>query len=190
MKIAPLSIAGAWKITPQQHGDARGLFLEVFRNSAFERAVGHRFELAQVNCSVSTRGTVRGIHYADVPPGQAKYVTCLAGHIRDVIVDIRVGSPTYGHSEVVDLDDETRCAVYLSAGLGHGFAAIAQSSTVAYLCSTEYSPGHEHEVHPLDPALAIDWGLETAEVSLSAKDATAPLLTAAAAAGALPRFIA
>ena len=78
------------------------------------------YELAQMNISVSRRGTVRGIHFADVPPGQAKYVQCLAGRILDVVVDIRVGSPAFGQWEAVELDDVTRSALYLAEGLGHG----------------------------------------------------------------------
>lgn len=188
MEIVPLAIEGTWMITPKQHGDARGLFLEVFKDSMFQQAVGHPFSLAQMNCSVSARGTVRGIHFADLPPGQAKYVTCLSGRIRDVIVDVRVGSPTFGQTLSLELDDLDRRAVYLSEGLGHGFSALAPSSTVAYLCSTEYSLGREHEVHPLDPVLAIDWGLPADEISLSAKDAAAPSLDQAFDAGHLPQF--
>ena len=142
--------------------------------------------LAQANCSVSAAGTVRGIHYADVPPGQAKYVTCVAGRVLDVVVDIRTGSPTYGKWEAVELDTQHRRAVYLSAGLGHGFAALEDGSTVVYLCSETYNPSAEHEVHPLDPAIGIEW--QVPEPSLSAKDGAAPTLDQAREAGALPDY--
>ncbi len=96
MHIEELDIEGAWVVTPQIHGDDRGAFLEWFRSDRFREATGHDLKLTQANCSVSARGTVRGIHFADVPPGQAKYVQCFAGRILDVVVDIRVGSPTFG----------------------------------------------------------------------------------------------
>ena len=188
MEISPLDIEGAWMITPQQHGDDRGVFLEAFKQSRFSETVGHDFGLAQANCSVSAAGTVRGIHYADVPPGQAKYITCLAGAVLDVIVDIRIGSPTFGEWTSVLLDTKDRRAVYLSEGLGHGFAALESGSTVMYLCSTEYNPTAEREVNPLDSTLGIDWQLPASEVELSAKDAAAPSLAEAAEQGLLPRY--
>lgn len=188
MEIVPLAVEGAWQVTPRQHGDSRGLFLEWFKESVFADAVGHEFKLAQANCSVSTRGTVRGIHYADVPPGQGKYITCLSGSVLDVIVDLRVGSPTFGRWTSVLLETEDRRAVYVSEGLGHGFAALEDGSTVAYLCSEPYAPTGEHEVNPLDPALGIDWGLPAEEIQLSAKDKAAPSLSLAEQKGVLPRY--
>src|ERR1022692_3423939 len=101
-----LGIEGAWVFTPRVHLDNRGAFLEAFRGADFDAALGYRLEVAQVNCSVSRRGVIRGIHYADVPPGQAKYVTCVAGAVLDVVVDLRVGSPTYAAWAAIQLDDE------------------------------------------------------------------------------------
>lgn len=188
MGVERLSIEGAWLIENTIHGDDRGLFLEWFREGAFAEAVGHPLRLAQANCSVSARGVLRGIHYADVPPGQAKYVTCVKGRVLDVVVDIRVGSSTFGARESVILDDITRNAVYLSEGLGHAFLSLEDGSTVVYLCSEPYAPAHEHEINPLDPALGIDWPLPAGELELSAKDAAAPSLAEAADAGLLPSF--
>ena len=186
MKIQPLSIAGAWEITPVQHGDPRGLFLEWYRFDHLSAEVGHSLRLAQANMSVSGRGVVRGIHFADVPPGQAKYVTCVRGAVLDVVVDIRVGSPTFGQWEGVRLDDVERKAVYLAEGLGHGFCALSQDATLTYLCSTEYSPQREHGVHPLDPELGIDWPSDTPVVS--ARDGAAPSFAEARQAGLLPDY--
>ncbi|MEV0899944.1 dTDP-4-dehydrorhamnose 3,5-epimerase [Actinoplanes sp. NPDC049802] len=186
MKIRPLGIEGAFEVTPAQHGDDRGRFLEWYRFDALAEAVGHPLDLAQANLSTSVRGVVRGIHFADVPPGQAKYVTCVAGAVLDVIVDIRVGSPTFGSWEAVRLDDEDRRAVYLAEGLGHGFCALTEGATVAYLCSSTYRPGHEHGIHPLDPELGIAWPV--GEPVLSAKDAAAPSLWEAGAKDLLPRY--
>ena len=113
--------------------------------------------LAQANCSVSAAGVLRGIHFSDVPPGQAKYVTCVRGAALDVVVDIRVGSPTFGQWDSVLLDDVDRRQIYLAEGLGHAFMSLADDTTVVYLCSTGYAPGREHGVHPLDPAIGIEW---------------------------------
>jgi dTDP-4-dehydrorhamnose 3,5-epimerase len=184
VKIRPLSIEGAFEVTPVLHTDPRGTFLEWYRFDTLAAAVGHPLELAQANLSISTRGVVRGIHFSDVPPGQAKYVTCVAGAVLDVVVDIRVGSPTFGQWEAVRLDDEDRRAVYLAEGLGHGFCALSEQATVTYLCSSTYRPGHEHGIHPLDPELGITWPGDS--LVLSAKDAAAPSLAEMQAAGRLP----
>jgi len=186
-RMERLGIDGLWCYTPRVHTDARGSFTEAFRAGEVREAVGHRFDLAQVNCSVSRRGVLRGVHFADVPPGQAKYVTCVAGAILDVVVDLRVGSPTFGRWEAVRLDDTGRRALYVAEGLGHAFLALSESATVVYLCSQPYAPGREHGVHPLDPELGIDWPLD-GEPVLSAKDAAAPTLAEARAAGLLPDY--
>ena len=188
MGVQRLDIEGAWLIENTVHGDDRGQFLEWFKANAFRREVGHPFDLAQANCSISAKGVLRGIHFADVPPGQAKYVTCVRGSVLDVIVDIRVGSPTFGQWTSVLLDDLDRRAVYLSEGLGHAFMALEDGSTVVYLCSEGYNPRGEHEVYPLDPAIGIDWPLDGSAPALSAKDAAAPTLAEAAAAGLLPEY--
>jgi dTDP-4-dehydrorhamnose 3,5-epimerase len=184
VKIRPLSIEGAFEVTPLQHGDPRGVFLEWYRFDRLAEAVGHPLRLAQANQSVSARGVVRGIHFADVPPGQAKYVTCVRGAVVDVVVDLRLGSTTFGQWEAVRLDDVDRRAVYLAEGLGHGFCALTDDATLTYLCSTTYNPSGEHTVHPLDPELGIDWPAEVP--LLSARDDAAPSLAEALAAGTLP----
>jgi dTDP-4-dehydrorhamnose 3,5-epimerase len=191
MEYRELSVTGAWEITPKQFGDPRGVFLEWFKAPPFTDAVGHSLDLRQGNMSVSAAGVVRGIHFADVPPGQAKYVTCAKGAVLDVVVDIRVGSPTFGAWDGVLLDDVDRRAIYISEGLGHAFMSLEDGSTVLYLCSTEYAPGREHGIHPLDPDVAIEWpttGRDGAPLVpvLSDKDAAAPSLRDAREQGLLP----
>lgn len=185
--MRPLSIEGAWVRRPAVHRDERGSFHEWLRTDEFRDATGHAPLLAQANCSVSRRGSLRGIHFSDVPPGQAKYVTCVSGTVLDVIVDLRRGSPTYLASETVRLDPAEGTAVYLSEGLGHGFCALTDDAVVVYLCSTGYQPTREHAVHPLDPDLAIDWPRGIDPV-LSPKDAAAPTLREAEALGLLPSY--
>jgi dTDP-4-dehydrorhamnose 3,5-epimerase len=192
--VESLGVEGAWVFTPRVHHDERGSFLEAFRGAEFAADLGYELDVAQVNTSVSRRGVIRGIHYADVPPGQAKYVTCVAGAVLDVVVDLRDGSPGFGKWEAVPLDDVGRRAVFLSEGLGHAFMALTDQATVLYLCSTPYAPGREHGVHPFDPALGISWPLTPeddplhGDPLLSAKDAASPSLEEALAAGALPRY--
>ena len=167
----------------------RGSFLELFRGGEFLATLGYRLEVAQANCSVSRRGVIRGIHFADVPPGQAKYVSCLSGAILDVVVDLRTGSPGYRRWEAVRLDDENRRSLFISEGLGHAFTALSDAATVVYLCSTPYAPDREHGVHPLDPAVGIAW--PGGEPVLSDKDAAGPVAGRGArrrAAPLLPRL--
>lgn len=193
MDVEELGIEGAWAVTPRVHEDARGAFLEWFRADRFEQAAGRRFDVQQANCSVSAAGTVRGIHFAELPPSQAKYVTCLAGAALDVVVDLRLGSPTYGGWEAVELDDVTRRAVYLSEGLGHAFMALVDGTVLAYLCSAPYAPAREHGVHPLDPEVGISWPAVgrsgvALEAVLSAQDAAAPSLSEVRERGLLPEY--
>ncbi|MFD3618223.1 dTDP-4-dehydrorhamnose 3,5-epimerase [Streptomyces sp. NPDC058676] len=182
-----LSIAGAWVHEPKVFPDARGSFHEWFKGADFEESTGHGLSLAQANCSISSRGTLRGIHFADVPPSQAKYVKCVRGAVLDVIVDIRTGSPTYKQWEAVRLDDADHHSVYLSEGLGHAFMALTDDATVVYLCSEGYAPQREHGIHPLDPELGIEWPSGMTPV-LSEKDSAAPTLAEAEAQGLLPSY--
>ncbi|MEV0271310.1 dTDP-4-dehydrorhamnose 3,5-epimerase family protein [Hamadaea sp. NPDC050747] len=186
MKVNELKIEGAWEFVPVQHGDPRGVFLEWYRFEEVEAAVGHPLRLAQANLSTSVGGTVRGIHFAQVPPGQAKYVTCVRGALLDVIVDLRVGSPTFGEWTSVRLDETERNAVYVAEGLGHGFCALTEDVTITYLCSEVYNPAREFAVNALDPELGIVWPAETP--LLSARDSAAPSLAEAAAQGLLPSY--
>ena len=193
MLIEPLSIDGAWEITPKKFGDPRGLFMEAFRGDLLAEVIGHPFDLQQANLSVSAAGVLRGVHFADVPPGQAKYVSCPRGAIFDVVVDIRVGSPTFGAWDGALLDDVDRRALYIGEGLGHAFVALEDNSVVTYLCSTGYNPAGEHGINPLDPAIGIEFPTTARDGSaltftLSDKDTAAPTLAEAEASGLLPEY--
>jgi dTDP-4-dehydrorhamnose 3,5-epimerase len=187
MEVRELAVPGAWEFTPRQYPDDRGVFLEWYRADVVNQTIGHSLEISQSNQSVSRRGTVRGVHYADVPPSQAKYVYCPSGAVLDVVVDIRAGSPTFGVVDTVRLDDVDRRAVYLSEGLGHAFMALTDDATVTYLCSTGYAPDREHGVNPLDDTLNIPWPADIEPV-LSDKDTEAPSLHEAAEQGLLPTY--
>ena len=186
MQVTPLSISGVWSFAPLLRPDDRGVFLESFKAAEVESAIGHPFTLKQMNISSSRAGTVRGIHFADVPPSQAKYVQCFSGRILDVVVDIRVGSPTFGRWDAIELDDANRTGLYISEGLGHAFCALSDEVTVGYLCSEPYAPSREHGIHPLDPELGMPW--PDIDLVLSPKDAAAPTLAEALSQGLLPLF--
>lgn len=187
MEVRELAVSGAWEFTPRQFPDERGVFLEWFRADVVSRTIGHALQIAQSNQSVSRRGTIRGIHFADLPPSQAKYVYCPNGAVLDVVVDIRVGSPSYGSIDTVRLDAVDRRAVYLSEGLGHAFMALTDDAVVTYLCSTGYAPDREHGVNPLDKEIGIPWP-DDIEPLLSDKDLAAPTLAEAERAGLLPTY--
>ncbi len=189
MQVRELSVPGAWEITPTIHGDSRGMFYEWLKDREFTAFAGHRLDVRQANCSVSSAGVLRGLHFAQVPPSQAKYVTCVSGSVFDVAVDIRLGSPTFGRWDSVLLNDKDRRTIYISEGLAHGFLALQDNSTVMYLCSAEYIPQREHTICATDPELAIDWPLvDGAAPSLSDRDAAAPSFDEVRASGLLPTW--
>jgi dTDP-4-dehydrorhamnose 3,5-epimerase len=189
--VTALDIEGAWTFTPRRHDDDRGHFAEWFKADVVAAAIGHPFTLVQANVSQSRAGTVRGVHFAQLAPSQAKYVFCPSGAVLDVVVDIRTGSPTFGAVRAVRLDDVQRTAIYLSEGLGHAFVALTEDATVTYLCSAGYAPGREHAINPMDPALGLTalpgWPVDT-ELLLSEKDTGAPSLAEAAEQGLLPTY--
>lgn len=185
MHVRELAVPGAFEFTPRTFPDERGLFVAPFQEAAFVSATGHQLHLAQTNHSVSRRGVLRGLHFSDVPPGQAKYVYCPRGALLDVTVDVRVGSPTFGVWDAVELDSVTYRAVYLPEGVGHAFAALTDDTVLAYLCSTPFAPAAERTVSALDPALGLPWP-SGVQLLLSGKDRAAPTLAEASAAGLLP----
>jgi dTDP-4-dehydrorhamnose 3,5-epimerase len=188
MKIEPLSVPDAWICTPQVFGDDRGAFLEWFRGDLLAAATGRRFDIVQANHSVSKRGVVRGIHFADVPPGQAKFVYCPIGAFLDIVVDLRVGSPTFGAVDAVVLDDVERRAVFIAEGLGHVLCALRDDSSISYLVSTAYDPVAERTVSPIDPALDLPLPADIGALLMSDKDVAAPTLNDALEQGILPAY--
>lgn len=188
VQIRELRIPDSYEVTPKSFGDDRGLFLEWYRFDVLERELGHSLDLRQGNLSVSRRGTFRGVHFADIPPGQAKYVTAPSGAVLDFIVDLRVGSPTFGEWDSVLLDSVDRRAVYLGEGLGHAFVALTDDAVVTYLVSDVYRPEREHGINPLDPELGLRLPADIGPPLLSPKDAEAPSLSEALELGILPTW--
>ncbi|MFF4442367.1 dTDP-4-dehydrorhamnose 3,5-epimerase family protein [Streptomyces sp. NPDC001621] len=187
MDVVETRVPGAFVFTPRQIRDERGSFFEAFRHDLVEEVTGRPFRPEQINYSISARNTLRGIHSVTVPPGQAKYVACLRGAVRDIVVDLRVGSPAFGTHQVSSLDAGSGRCVYVPEGVGHGFLALTDDTCVSYVVSTRYVPGTQVDIDPLDPCLALPWGLREPPL-MSEKDAKAPGVRAALAAGLLAHW--
>jgi dTDP-4-dehydrorhamnose 3,5-epimerase len=186
MEFTPLSIEGVWLAESPVWSDARGFFREWFKSNEIKAATGRDFGIEQANISLSSRGTLRGIHYSIAPRGQAKWITCVAGSIKDVIVDTRPNSPTFGNWIEVKLLGSSGQAVFISEGLGHGFLALEDNTAVAYLVSTTYALAHEFEINPLDENIGINWGMRLSDLKISDKDKNAPTLAERFTQGKLP----
>jgi epimerase EvaD len=188
MESRSLAVDGAFVFTPRVFPDDRGLFLSPYQESAFVAAVGRPlFPVAQTNHSRSRRGVVRGIHYTVTPPGSAKYVYCPRGRSLDIVVDIRVGSPTYGRWDSVLLDQDDFRAMYFPVGVGHAFVALTDDTVMSYLLSSEYVAENELALSPVDPELGLPIPTDV-EPLMSERDTAAPTLAEAAAAGLLPEY--
>jgi dTDP-4-dehydrorhamnose 3,5-epimerase len=175
-----MAIAGAWIYEPKIWPDERGTFHEVFKLSAISEQLGREFAVKQVNQSLSNKGVIRGIHWTESEKGQAKYVSCPAGALWDVVVDLRPESPTFGKWEAAFLSADNRKSILISEGLGHGFLALEDGTIANYLCSSEFNPIADKAISPFSPKLAIDFksvaaGYGIEGFLLSPKDSEAPL---------------
>ena len=186
MELIPLGIEGAWLAQSPVWKDDRGFFREWFKAEDINSVTGRDFAIEQANISLSSKGTLRGIHYSIAPRGQAKWITCVSGSIQDVIIDIRSDSKTFGQWVDTELRGDSGKAVFISEGLGHGFLALEDNTTVAYLISTPFSPDHEFEINPFDQKIGIKWGIEISHLKISNKDMGAPTMAERLIEGELP----
>ena len=184
MKRIETTLPGVWVFEPQVFGDARGFFLETY--SARRMAeFGIKYEFVQDNHSLSSQNTLRGLHYQLEHP-QAKLCRVVRGSVLDVVVDIRVGSPHFGHHFAVELSAENKRMIYVPRGFAHGFLVLSDEAEFLYKCDDFYAPGDEYGLNWADPALEIEWNLR-GEPNLSGKDRIAPFLSEIAI-DKLPRF--
>jgi len=174
LNLQKLELEGAWKATLETHSDERGSFREWFKDSAFLKITGRNFSVSQANFSISKKDVLRGIHFSVAEEGQGKWVTCLTGSIWDVIVDLRQDSSTFKRWTGINLISEVPTCIFIPEGFGHGFVALEDNTTVAYLLTSEYSPTKEFEINPFDPELGISW--HSKNLILSHKDRSAPNL--------------
>ena len=186
MKAHPLKISGSWKIEFQKFEDNRGFFYESFKAEEFPRLIGRNFDIKQTNTSSSSKGSVRGVHYALVPPSQAKLVQCQRGSIKDYVIDIRIGSPTFGQFEAIDLDEKSASAIFIEEGLAHAFVALVNNTIVTYYVSEKYNPEREKGINPFDKTLNILW--PEIDLILSEKDKAAISLKQATDQGILTTY--
>jgi dTDP-4-dehydrorhamnose 3,5-epimerase len=174
VRISPTRLDGPLIVEADVHGDARGFFAETYRASVFaEHGVDH--EWVQDNHSRSSRGVVRGMHF-QTEPGQAKLIRVTRGAILDVAVDLRLGSPTFGEWEAIELSDENMRQLYVPIGFAHGFCVTSEVADVVYKCSWYYVPETEAGFKFDDPEVGIEWPADI-ELQPSQRDIDAPLLS-------------
>lgn len=172
MKFEPLDIKGAFKITPKRLGDNRGAFARVYCDDEFSQN-GLNTQWVQMNTSINTvKGTVRGLHFQRAPFAEIKLVRCVRGKIRDVFLDLRKGSDTFGTVCTVDLNSDDFESVYIPAGCAHGFQTLSDNVEIHYCHSAPHHPNAEGAVNLADPELAIDWPLPI--TNISERDKTHP----------------
>jgi dTDP-4-dehydrorhamnose 3,5-epimerase/epimerase EvaD len=188
IKTRALGIEGAHEFTPEVFRDDRGLFSSPLQEPALEEALGHPlFAVRDISHNVSARGVLRGIHYTATPPGRAKYVYVPHGRVLDYLVDLRVGSPTYGRFETNELSGDSARALYIPIGVGHAFLSLEEGSVVVYVMSSGYVPANERAVSTLDPDLGLPVPAGVVP-RRSERDVAAPSLAEARAAGLLPDY--
>ena len=186
VKLIELSIPGLFVLESPVWSDERGSFREWFKDEDFQ-AAGVTFHTRQSNLSISKKNVVRGLHYSMAPEGQAKVVTCAHGELDDVIVDIRVGSPTFGRHEIVHLVAGEERSVYVPVGVAHGFCVTSETGALTYLLSSPFNAPFELEINPFDAELSVGWTID-GEAIVSPKDAGAPTFRERLDAKQLPLF--
>lgn len=164
-------------IDPKVHGDPRGYFVETFRADKLSEFLGFNVSFCQDNESASSYGVLRGLHYQLPPHAQSKLVRVIEGEVLDIAVDIRKGSPTFGHHVAVRLSGENKRQIFIPRGFAHGFVVLSETCTFAYKVDNYYSPECDRGIAFNDSALDIDWVVEKINLQLSAKDTQQPLLS-------------
>jgi dTDP-4-dehydrorhamnose 3,5-epimerase len=174
MKIIETPLSGLLIIEPSVFEDHRGYFIESFHNQRYLDA-GIKAQFIQDNESKSGRGVVRGLHYQLNPFAQAKLVRVVIGVVYDVAVDLRRGSPTFGKSFGLELNETSKKQLFIPRGFAHGFSVLSETAVFSYKCDNIYNRDVERAINPFDPQLAIDWQLNESEWKVSDKDKFAPL---------------
>lgn len=178
MQFETCTIPGLVIVTPRVFQDSRGYFFESYNRQPFV-ANGVASDFVQDNQSKSTYGVIRGLHYQRNPFAQAKLVRVLQGAILDVAVDIRQGSPTFGQHFSIELSEENHKQLFLPAGFAHGFSVLSDTAVVSYKCDQFYNKETEGGIRFDDPALGIDWRVNTSDAIVSDKDQALPFLEGA-----------
>ena len=186
MKISELEISGSWLVEFNKFEDNRGYFYESFRSDLISQQLNRPFDIKQTNTSFSSKGSLRGIHYALIPPSQAKFIQCQRGAIQDFVIDIRIGSPTFGKFQMIELNENLSQAIFIEEGLAHAFVAMQDQTLVTYYVNQTYNPNNEKGINPLDKELNISW--PKIDLKLSKKDEQEITLSKAKELKLLPTF--
>ena len=173
MEIIETPLQDCFIVKNRLLGDERGYFFESFNHRKFSELTGWQGHFVQDNQSASAYGVVRGLHYQRGEYAQAKLVRVLSGKVIDVAVDLRPHSPSFGKSFAVELSDDNALQFFVPRGFAHGFSVISEQAVFFYKCDNYYNQPSESGIHPYDPHLAIEWGIQEASAILSAKDASA-----------------
>jgi dTDP-4-dehydrorhamnose 3,5-epimerase len=176
MKVEQNTISGLLTLEPSVFEDHRGYFYEGFNSLLIKEALGHDFIVKQLNFSKSSKGVLRGLHFQHPPYEQAKLISCNSGEILDIVVDMRSGSPTFGKHEKVVLSGKNKKRFYVPSGFAHGFLVLSDSAEIMYAVNQNYSAAHDAGIMFNDPALEIDWGVESDKLIISDKDKNLPTL--------------
>ena len=169
-------IPGVWIIEPKVFGDARGYFMETFKQEDFDRHIGAT-RFVQDNESCSSKGVLRGLHYQLAPYSQAQLVRVIKGRVLDVAVDLRKGSQTFGKHVAVELSETNKRQLFIPRGFAHGFHVLSDEAVFTYKVDNLYMPSAERSIRYDDPELAVEWQIATDELlNLSDKDRNAPFL--------------
>lgn len=173
MQVVDTKIQGVKIIKPKVFGDARGFFLETFEKKRYQEMLNIDLDFVQDNHSRSSQGVLRGLHFQNQNP-QGKLVRVVRGEVFDVVVDIRRDSPTYGAWEGVVLSEENKAQLWVPPGLAHGFVVLSETADFEYKCTDYYNPAYEACLLWNDPAVGVEWPIETP--LLSEKDKVGKLL--------------
>ncbi|MCQ2194395.1 MAG: dTDP-4-dehydrorhamnose 3,5-epimerase [Paludibacteraceae bacterium] len=175
MNFIEQSIPGVWVIEPKVFCDSRGYFMEAFKQSEFEKYVGH-VDFIQDNESKSSYGVLRGLHYQKGEFAQAKLVRVIKGEVLDVAIDIRKSSPTFGKHVAVKLSEDNKRQLFIPRGFAHGFVVLSKEAIFTYKVDNVYAPQSEAGIIYNDPQIGIEWGVPAADILLSEKDKISPML--------------
>lgn len=165
MQVIKTNIEGVLVLEPRVFGDSRGYFLESFNKKEFDVALGEVFEFVQDNESMSSKSVLRGLHFQTPPHDQGKLVRVIKGKVLDVVVDIRVGSSSYGEYFSIELNDLRKNMVWIPSGMAHGFVSLEENTIFAYKCTNYYEPKAEGCIMWNDNDLDIDWGVRNPVIS-------------------------
>jgi len=175
---------GVLEIQQQNFEDQRGHFFEFYSKKNLEKILPFDFHIAQINCSISKKNTLRGIHFSKSKKGQSKLISCLNGKILDLVIDLRKDSAFFLQIKTFELSGFDGTSIYIPNGFGHAFFSLEENTIVSYALSSKYSKNEEFEINPRDKIFAKYW--PSKKTIISTKDENAPSILDAIHSGLIP----